>query len=100
MDREEYSLIARSMVFRALSAFTAALAVSLFAHTKHMSLGIFPAFFLMLIFFFCTGIKFFPASGGWMNLRFRNFRRVQSGLPELPDSDSPKERFLDDYRRG
>ena len=100
MDREEYSQISRSMRFRALTSFVGAIVIAILAANQNVFIGIFPTFSLLLVFFFCTGIKLFPASGAWMNLRFRNFRRINSGHPSLSSPDAPEERFLDDFGRG
>ncbi|MCH2059703.1 MAG: hypothetical protein MK183_03665 [Verrucomicrobiales bacterium] len=100
MEREEYSAVSRSMLFRVLAAIAAAAAVTLFGKHSGSLLGILPTFFLALIFFFITTIKIFPSSGAWMNRRFRNYKRTRSGLPSQESPDAPEERFLDDYRRG
>jgi len=100
MDREEYTQISRSMLFRAIASFIGAAIFAMLAASQNIDIGIIPTFALLLVFFFYTGIKFFPASGAWMNFRFRNFRRLNSGLSSLPSPDAPEERFLDDFRRG
>ncbi|MCP4847993.1 MAG: hypothetical protein GY899_08620 [Verrucomicrobiaceae bacterium] len=100
MDREEYTQICQSMLLRTLASIIAGTLSSILAAQQNIDIGILPTFSLVTVFFFCTGIKFFPASGAWMNLRFRNFRRLKSGLPSLSNRDAPAERFLDDFRRG
>jgi hypothetical protein len=100
MEREEYSVVSRSMLFRVIASITPAAAVTMFGSDSGSMLGILPTFFLVFIFFFISTVKLFPSSGAWMNRRFRNYKRTQSGLPSLESPDGPEERFLDDYRRG
>ena len=100
MEKEEYIAISRSMLFRLLTSISLATMICFFTTKTSSALGIIPTFFITLTFFFICTVKFFPASGAWMNVRFRNYKRTRSGLSSLPSSDIPQERFLDDYRRG
>jgi hypothetical protein len=100
MEAAEYSDVVRSMTARTAISFTVAFAMTIGASYTHVGLGALPTFFLLLIFFFTTGIKIFPSSGSWMTRRFRNYRRQQAGRPVANFSDVPTESYLDDYRRG
>jgi len=100
MKQEEYLAVSRSMLLRSLTSISLAAMIVFFTTKTNLALGIIPTFVLSLTFFFISSVKFFPASGAWMNARFRNYKRTRSGLSSLPPSDIPQERFLDDYRRG
>lgn len=100
MEGAEYSDAVRSMTARTAIAFTVAFSMAIGASHNHVGLGAAPTFFLLLIFFFTTGIKVFPSSGSWMTRRFRNYRRQQAGRPVENFPDEPAESYLDDYRRG